>query len=46
MERALQDVLYKPAKKIFKESFERITVSEMTDKAFKTTDKDWYMFGI
>jgi Rrf2 family protein len=46
MERALQDVLYKPAEKLFEKFFERITLSEMAEKAFKKAEVDWFMYGI
>jgi Rrf2 family protein len=46
MERALQDVLYKPGEKLFREFFEHITLYEMAEKAFKNAEEDWFMYGI
>jgi Rrf2 family protein len=46
MERALQDVLYKPADKIFREFFERIPLSVLAEEAFRNSDNDGYMYCI
>jgi Rrf2 family protein len=46
MERALQDVLYKPADKVFKEYFERIPLSVLAEEAFRNSENDGYMYCI
>jgi hypothetical protein len=38
--------LYKPAEKLFREFFERITLSEMAEKGFQKAEEDWFMVGL
>jgi Rrf2 family protein len=46
MERGLQNVLYKPADKIFREFFERIPLSDLAEESLRNSGTDGYMYCI
>jgi Rrf2 family protein len=46
MERALQDFLYKPANKLFREVFERIPLSDLAEEALRNSENDGFMYCI
>jgi Rrf2 family protein len=46
IERALQNLLFQPANKVFKEVFERMTLSDLAEEALRKSDDEGYMYCI
>jgi Rrf2 family protein len=46
IERALQDTLFKPANTVFKEIFERMPLSELSEEALRKSADEGYMYCI